>query len=208
MAPPPSTTSPPTLPTRPTSSWWARAPARSPRRCTAVSCRIGFPTSGSPCSPTDQAHTPTFPASTRSSPPGVSVPSPTVARQRQLNRRAVELSGPVHPERAARPRDRLRPPRLRLRRDTAAAVLDRRHSRDRSPVADRRQRDPDRGRRREPVQLHRAWRRAHRPQRRNLLHRGGQRPTTRGLGHPADRGRTGRRRALHRLRTELINILV
>ncbi len=79
-----------------------------------------------------------------------------------LDRRAVERSGALHPERTARPRDRLRPPRLRLRRAAAALVPDRRHPCGRSSVADRRQRDPDRGRRREPAQLHRAGRRAHR----------------------------------------------
>ena len=72
----------------------------------------------------------------------------------------------------------------------------------RSPVAHRRQRDPDRGRRREPAQLHRAGRRAHRAQRRDVLHRDGQRPATRRLGHQADRARTGRRRALHMSATE------
>ena len=75
MARPPSTSSPLPLPAHPRSSWWARAPARSPRRCTPGSCRIGFPTPGSRCSPTDRARTPTSLASTRSSPPGVSAPS-------------------------------------------------------------------------------------------------------------------------------------
>ncbi len=57
-----------------------------------------------------------------------------------------------------------------------------------SPVADRRQRDSDRGRRREPAQLHRARRRPHRAHRRTVLHRGGQRPVPGGLGDQADRG--------------------
>ena len=54
------------------------------------------------------------------------------------DRRAVELSGAVHPEWTTPTRHRLRPPRLRLRRESADLVPARRHPRAGSPVADRR----------------------------------------------------------------------
>ena len=77
--------------------------------------------------------------------------------------------------------------------------LDRRPSRGRSPVADRRQRDTGRGRRREPVQLHRTRQRAHRPQRRNVLHRGESTANHSWTGSPGWSKGAGRGRALHRL---------
>ena len=61
-APPPSTTSPQRFPAPPRSWWSARAPARSPRRCTAASSRIGFRTPGSRCWRTDRVRIPTCPA--------------------------------------------------------------------------------------------------------------------------------------------------
>ena len=82
----------------------------------------------------------------------------------------------------------VRPPRLRLRRGPDRRLGARlRHPRGRSPFADRQQRDPHRGRRREPAQLHRAGRRAHRAHRRALLHRVGQRRPAGRLGGGADR---------------------
>ena len=49
---------------------------------------------------------------------------PRLARERRPDRRAVELPGALHPERTARPRDRVRPPRLRLRREPGVLVPD------------------------------------------------------------------------------------
>src|SRR5215204_1528751 len=119
-----------------------------------------------------------------------------VARESPPDGQAVELPEAVHPERTARPEDRVRPPRLRLRRGAGELVPARPHPVEEPPIAHRGQRDPDRGRRREPAQLHRAGRRAHSAQRRVVLHRAGQRPPLRRLDDPGHRARAGRRRAL------------